>query len=408
MNGKHGDSVAPITSGDRVGELDVLRGFALLGVLIVNFTGWLAPPFLATDAQYEALTASQADSTAAFAIRWLAYDKANTLFAFLFGIGFWIQMQRLEAKRADAIRVYTRRLAILLAIGLLHLLLIWPWDFLHLYALVGFGLLMLRNRSDRFFLVAGLLLAVVARPVIEYAFEVSGISGPAFDRVYADSAILARQGADSFWELNQGLRELVLFDWIASGLIVGWMAYALGRFLLGAYVARKGWIQRSAALLPQFRLCLLICLPLGLLGQFVATGLEFESYKSLSRLNAFEKPLHYVSLIVLLAGYVSMIVVLFRSVARPLVMIFAPVGRMALTNYVAQSFVIAFLSYQALPGPDFAGTVGPFMLLIYAICAFAVQIILSKIWLSYFAFGPLEWCWRALTYGQMPKFRKQP
>ena len=407
MISSNDDSVAPITSNDRVGELDVLRGFALLGVLIVNFTGWLAPPFLVTDAQYVALTASQTDSTAAFAIRWLAYDKANSLFAFLFGIGFWIQMQRLETKRADATRVYTRRLTILLVIGLLHLLLIWPWDFLHLYALAGFALLVLRNRSDRFFLIAGLLLAVVARPVIEYVFEVTGISGPAFDRVYADSAILARQGAGSFVELNRELRELVLFDWFASGLVVGWMAYALGRFMLGAYVARKGWIQRSKELLPQLRLCLLFCLPLGLLGQFLATGIELESFDTLGGLSGFEKPLHYTSLIVLLPGYVSLIILLFHSVARPLVMIFAPVGRMALTNYVAQSFVIAFLSYQALPGPDFAGTVGPSEILMYAFAAFALQIVVSHVWLSYFAFGPLEWCWRALTYGQMPGFRKQ-
>lgn len=407
VNSNSVDSVAPITSRDRVGELDILRGFALLGVLIVNFSGWLAPPFMATEAQYEVLTASSADSTAEFAIRWLAYDKANTLFAFLFGIGFWIQMERLEARGANFKKVYSRRLRTLLAFGLLHLFMLWAWDILHVYAIAGFGLLALRNRSDRFFLISGLSLALLGRPVMEHAFEIAGISGPAFDRVYSDSAIIARQGAETLGELIPEFWRLVFFDWFASGLIIGWLLYALGRFLLGAYVARKGWIQRSSQLLAQYRLCLLVCLPLGLAGQFVAASLELDAYPLLAGLRVIEKPLHYLSLLVLLAGYVSAIVVMFHSVAKPVVMVFAPVGRMALTNYVTQSLVIAYAAYQALPGPAMAGTAGPAQILAYAFGAFAVQTVFSHIWLSSFSFGPLEWCWRALTYRQLPRFRRQ-
>lgn len=93
----------------------------------------------------------------------------------------------------------------------------------------------------------------------------------------------------------------------------------------------------------------------------------------------------------------SGIIVLFHSPARAIVSIFAPVGQMALTNYVLQSLLIAFVSYQSFGGPALAGRAGPASLLTIALLAFSVQIVMSHFRLKRFAFGPLEWCWRALT-----------
>lgn len=362
---------------------------------------------MATEAQYEALTASTVDSIAAFAVRWLAYDKANSLFALLFGIGFWVQMERLEARGADFKRIYTRRLSILLVFGFLHLFLLWPFEILHLYALAGFLLLALRNRSDRFVLVVGLALAIFGRPLLQYFFEVTGVAGPADERAYSDAAILARQAAATLFQTEIGFWRLVVDYYLVSGLIIAWLLYALGRFLLGAYIARKGWIQRSTEFLPQFRLVLFICLPIGLSGQFLSTTLELGDYPQFSGLTALDATIHFVSVLFLLAGYVSAILVLFHSRARPFVMVFAPVGRMALTNYVTQSFVIAYLAYQTFGGPALAGIAGPAELLLLALMIFLAQVAFSHLWLRRFAYGPLEWCWRVLTYGNSPRFLKQ-
>ena len=82
-------------------------------------------------------------------LRWLVADKANTIFAFLFGLGFYLQMQRLQLRGVDFERLYKRRLTVLLFIGFLHLFFVWTWDILHLYALAGFILLPLRRLSNR-------------------------------------------------------------------------------------------------------------------------------------------------------------------------------------------------------------------------------------------------------------------
>lgn len=106
------------------------------------------------------------------------------------------------------------------------------------------------------------------------------------------------------------------------------------------------------------------------------------------------------------AGYVATLILIFHSPAKPLALVFAPVGRMALTNYVTQSFVIGFLAYKAAGGPALAGNAGPALLIGIAFAIYAAQTVFSHFWLNRFAYGPLEWCWRTLTYGEAPKMRR--
>lgn len=405
MIAKTSSGTEPVTSRERVGELDVLRGFALLGVLLVHCYTWPGPPFLTTEMQFEALSSSGADRIAEFLTTWLFYEKANTLFAFLFGVGFWVQMQRMEAKGGNFRSIYVRRLTVLLAFGLVHLFTIWPFDILHLYALAGFALFSLRNVGDRTLLIGGIILALAARPLSDFLFDIWGISGPAFDRAYSDTAILARQNAGSGSEAITAFAKLALTDFFASGMIVGWFFYALGRFMLGAYVARRGWLQRAAELLPRYRFWLLVVLPLGLAGEFVVTALQLETFPALAPFAALETPLHYFSVPMLALGYVCLLVLLFHSRFSVIALLFAPVGRMALTNYVAQSFAIGFVLYKFDPALGLIGTIGPAQLLAVGMAIFAAQILVSHLWLSRFAYGPLEWCWRALTYGARPTMR---
>lgn len=400
-----GSPPAPVGSSERVSELDVLRGFALLGVLLVHCYSWPAPPFLTTEAQFEAVASSWQDQWAGFLTQWLFYDKANTLFAFLFGVGFWVQMERMEARGGNFRAIYLRRLTILLAFGLLHLFTIWPFDILHLYALAGFALFALRKSSGRVLLIGGIILALGARPMFDLLFEAIGVSGPAFDLAYSDAAIMERQNVGSFGELVAVFAWLPAVDFIASGMIVGWFFYALGRFMLGAYVARQGWLQRAAQLLPRYRFWLLVTLPLGLAGEFVAASLEFGSFAVLEPFVAAEGPLHTVSAPLLAVGYVCAIVLLFHSRLSAVVRVFAPVGRMALTNYVMQGVALGFVLYKFDPALGLIGRIGPASLMAIGFVIFAAQILVSHLWLSRFAYGPLEWGWRALTYGGRPPMR---
>src|SRR6187549_3856839 len=129
--------------------MDVLRGVALFGVFLMNMAPFAGTPIMATEQQLLSLSSAAYDFALLDVLRWLVADKANTIFAFLFGLGFYLQMQRLEARGADFDVLYFRRLCVLLVIGAIHTVYIWSWDILHLYALAGFVLLFMRDVSNR-------------------------------------------------------------------------------------------------------------------------------------------------------------------------------------------------------------------------------------------------------------------
>ena len=133
----NGDA-APTSASERVEIMDVLRGVALFGVFLVNLTQFASVNVMSTEPQLLSLPSAPVDLALYDVLGWLFFDKANTIFAFLFGLGFYLQMQRLEARGADFEVVYLRRLCVLLAIGSIHVVFLWAWDILHLYALAGF------------------------------------------------------------------------------------------------------------------------------------------------------------------------------------------------------------------------------------------------------------------------------
>lgn len=247
---------APLTSSEQMGELDVLRGFALLGVLIANFMCWSFGDSTSLLSQTAAFREVSANTIVTAFTYIFVSDKANTLFAFLFGLGFWVQMERLQSRGVQFSRIYLRRLFVLLAFGLINLFLIWPWDILNLYAITGFVLFALRGMSLRAMLGWGLALTLLGKPVLRQVADWLNLSGPAEKMAFGDAAIATRQDAyinGSYFDWVEVIASLVYYDWIASGLILAWVLYALGRFLLGAYEARRGWIQRAGDLLPQIR-----------------------------------------------------------------------------------------------------------------------------------------------------------
>lgn len=142
-------ALAPTAKDDRYLIMDVLRGFALFGVMLVNIYELGGADVLITAQQLAALPSAGLNDAMSFWVKLLVYDKANTLFAFLFGLGFAIQMQRLEARGAAFTPIYLRRIAILLMIGLVHVLFLFAWDILHVYAIAAVILFFCRKLPDR-------------------------------------------------------------------------------------------------------------------------------------------------------------------------------------------------------------------------------------------------------------------
>jgi len=405
MNDK-ATGVAPVTSAERIGEMDVLRGFALLGVLLANLGWWSFTSFTATQEQRDGWMAVAENRNSIMLLNWLVSDKANTLFATLFGIGFWVMMERLKAKGGDFNRIYLRRLTILALAGFAHFYLFWPWDILHMYALTGFVLFALRGLSMRAMLWIGLPLAIFARPAVEYWRKVSGLEEMGHDMVFSPAATEARQQVilnGDYWSWVQEYARVAYYDYWATYLFVAWWLYVLGRFLIGAWIARQGWLSRTSELLPQIRKIFYISFPIGLALEALATGVEFDMV-GLS--GPWTKFIHFFGVPMLDIGYATGLILLFHSKSWSFFpKMFAPVGRMALTNYITQSFLYFYLVTGVGPGLGMAGKISPPNIMLICFAFFAAQIVFSHWWLARYRFGPLEWCWRALTYGEKPRMR---
>ncbi len=404
-------SATPVAPGERVELMDVLRGVALFGVFLMNFTVFARAGVMSTEEQLLSLPTAPLDHALAQVLAWLAMDKANTLFAFLFGLGFYLQMQRLEARGVDFVPLYFRRMTVLLIFGVLHLVFVWTWDILHLYALAGFILVAFRDLSNRALIFGGILCATLTRTAV-MAFEEftpaatwAGAPGP-----YSDAAVLERQQlsqAGDYFGIVGNFLDWAVVDYLLSGMILGWLCYVIGRFFIGVWVGRHEWITRAGDFLPGWRRVLRWTLPAGLIIEGVAVLVaESPLLPGYDHREFYGDALHLASVPVLAAGYVAAVVVGFHSVlGRRLLRPFAWAGRMALTNYICQSFVMGFVLFGVGPGLALAGRIGTAAITGIVIVVFAAQILGSRLWLARFQYGPLEWLWRALTYGTWPALR---
>jgi uncharacterized protein len=400
-------AAAPARQADRITVLDVLRGVALLGVFLGNFPGLAGLNIFAPYSELNALPSAPLDRVTWEIIDAFVTDKANTIFAFLFGLGFAIQLERLEARGADFQLIYARRLAILLLVGVAHLVFVFTWDILHIYALCGFALLAMRRASDRALVVWGVILALFGRVVVEVpmtltnAYELVGTNAMYTDMVAAQRAALSHAG-DHLGLVGASV-EYYWKDSVLGGVLLGWGLYVLGRFLIGAWVGRKRWLHDTGAHIAGFRMLALICTPAGLIAE-LASSAPLPGPASV----VFSELAHMLATPLMAIGYVCLIVLLFHSrIGRIVLTPFSWTGRMALTNYIMQSFVIQFVLLGVGPGLGLAGQVGVAATTAMTFAVFAVQMLISWAWLHVFEYGPLEWLWRGANYGAAPMLMRR-
>lgn len=401
----------PVAEGQRVRELDVLRGVALFGVLLMNFVGFAGEHVMATGAQLAALPTAAVDSAVYFGANWLVGDKANTMFATLFGLGFYLQMKRGEG-RPGFERRYARRLFWLLLFGWANALFLWIWDILNLYALAGFFLLAMRRWRTRTLVIFGVIAALYSDRLQSWINESVHVFKDT-SALYGDAAVLERQRLaveGDYPSIVAGFAQWTFAEWIAGGILVGWLVYALGRFALGAAIGRSGILDDVRGHLPVLRRIAWTAIPLGLVAALVARLLHdghWDPFGNEDFSSNLGGTLRSPAALLLTAGYAAGIVVAYhRPLGRKIFAIFAPVGQMALTNYLAQGFIYAFILFGVGPGLGLAGRIGTTAILGICILFFAFQMVASRLWLTYFRFGPMEWLWRALTYGERPAFRR--
>ena len=297
---------------------------------------------------------------------------------------------------------------VLVGIGFVHAFLIWAGDILLLYALLGFSLPWFARRSDRSLLrwTAGLL----ATPTLLYivglaawmAFGPPGSaeavpSGPAEDIPPEILARINAVGTGGFADALIGNLIFLVGRWIDLFVTVRFPK-VLGMFVLGLWVVRQGIAADPAAHRPLLRKCRALGLGLGLpLNLAGAWALSVWPYLPPSPGALLGVACQAVGIPLLALGYASTIALAVADGRRTLTH-FAPVGRMALTNYLTHSIVCVTLSYGF--GLGLWGRIGATQAWGIAVLIVLLQIPVSRWWLSSHRYGPMEWVWRRLTYGQ--------
>ncbi|TSC25129.1 DUF418 domain-containing protein [Corallococcus sp. Z5C101001] len=411
-------SAGPIEHSERVHLLDALRGFALVGVFISNSLSWFNGRLFLPREEALALAASPLELTVNSLFGLLIDQKFITLFTFLFGLGFALQMTRAEARGASIVPVYRRRLAVLLGLGLVHMFALWVGDILSTYALVGFMLLAFRTRSDRTVLVWAAVLLFVVPPAFTVlqrvgtepwdGREATERAQKAAREVEAArrAAFLAGLSSDSV-VTSQQANARYAWDGIPNPNRPLLLSIVLGRFLLGLWAGRRRLLQDVEQHRPFLRKMAAWGLGVGgVIGVIVLVlNLLYRGVSSPPGWLAWMRLPKDVGYLFMGAGYAATFALLFQKERwRKVLGVFAPAGRMALTLYLMQSLVSVCL-YDGW-GLGLVGRTPPSLTVLLCLGVLVAQVLFSHWWLARFRFGPVEWLWRSLTYGRVQSLRE--
>ncbi len=427
---------APVAETERVHAMDVIRGVALLGILIVNmdFFGSCFSSLFGGGGVEEIPVA---DRLSWWAVQTLFEGKFISIFSFLFGAGI-----ALQAMRSDRIRSTTattvmllRRLAFLALVGFLHGTLVWYGDILFAYATMGWVLIPLRFLQTRAIGVLAFMLFLLAMgcaaslnapaapppadqasPVVERRTEPPEIpDGP------TSLALLRSMGEATRWNVlderwapfeRAAYRHgpwsvATLFralQWSQTVPLVylSWGAHLLGMFFLGTAVARAGLLRPAYAMLH--RRVALVAVPLGILCSAVIPTLLVRGAGRGDPMVAGFASVHELGMTLLAIGYVGALTGLAHAGPRWLVAFLGRAGRVAFTIYLSMSVLMTCLFYWW--GFGFFDTIGETNRVAIAVVTWLCLASLAQIWLRSFTMGPLEWIWRSVTYLECPAIRR--
>lgn len=368
----------PVAETARITHLDMLRGVAVLGILLMNAVSYGLP-----SAAYFNLSAEGTETWLDWTIGVLGEifidQKFMGIFSILFGAGIVLFADRAAAKGRRAGWLSLWRNLLLLGIGALHMLL-WDGDVLMIYAVAAPILILARNAPPKALLAAGAALVLII-PLVAAAAQAS---------VDADGRQLGElwlSGGDS----SEGVGLYVIFDFFAR---------AVGMMLIGVALFRLGVL--SGAKPPQFyrRMALFglgVGLPLAALGVAIAAVYDFDP-----KIALLAGIPNTVGTIPAALGIIALVILWNMRRERRIHRALQATGRMALTNYLSQTIIGVIVLRVLLGDVDLTRTA----ILGFVLAVWALQLVWSPAWLRYFRFGPFEWLWRVATYRRMQPLRR--
>lgn len=410
----------PVPSEDRLHHVDTLRGVALLGVLVMNLHEWFRGPM-----QQHFLDPHHWpgwwNTLTNVLLSALVSGKAMTTFAMLFAVGLCIQSERVLARGGSFKPYALRRLGILFLFGVLHILLVWNGDILHNYGMVGLLALPFLHRKPKtiyiwLFTILGLGLVGILVFSVIMALNPTAPWGPASPNRTARLQSLIQEmlqirgngswTQEFFFRLREWNR---MFGWRGE---LGITMDIFIKFLVGLAVWKSGILRDPSAHLPRLRRFFAWAAPTAVVMVIAATLPRTYASATAAAWPVFRwfLPLVGISqifgvILMALAWGAGALLLLQKPAVRRALGGFTVMGRMALTNYLTQSVVMTFLFFGW--GLKLYGKVGPFVGFAMACTFFALQVAFSRWWLARHPFGPMEWVWRACTYGRLPG-RREP
>lgn len=394
----------PTTAKKRIDLLDVYRGFALLGIFVVNIV-IMNSTFLNQD-EFAKQWTSLIDQFSNRTLQLFFYTKFFPIFSLLFGLGISMQALKLAEKNSLSFSFFARRMLILFIIGALHILFLWSGDVLNLYAILGLLTTLLIRKSNKLILTISAIFLCFPfyDQLFGYLFKFLNFRPEIYLSDYTGATVnhIIKQGT-----YMEGITLRVLEYLSNIPMLFGFLApLAMAMFLLGLYLGKNKIYETFNSYIEQIKKPILLLAVMTniyrVLFLFVLTKLEI--YHSEVVRTVLVK-LMVVSDVMMGIFYLWLIGWLWyntkwRTILSPL----KYAGRMALTNYIMQSF-IGLLLFSSI-GLALYETLSPSQTLWTAIVVFIFQVIFSKAWLTYFKFGPLEWLWRCLTYQKILPIKK--
>jgi uncharacterized protein len=401
----------PVAEKERIVSIDVLRGFALLGILPMNIQY-----FSMISAAYWNPTAYGDLHGANFWV-WLlshvlADEKFMTIFSMLFGAGILLMTSRVEAAGKPSAALHYRRMGWLILFGLAHAYLLWSGDILVAYGLCGLLVYLCRRFRPRTLLVLGVLAIAVASASMT-AYGLWSQHWPpaelqaAREQLWMPTLAMAAKEIAAYrgnWMAQMSFRvpdslqmETTFFVAFIFWRVTGLMLIGMALFKLGVFSAKRP----SSLYWTMIAVGLLIGIPVTLYGTYrdFASGWDFL-YSFF-----YGMQFNYCASLLVSLGWVGTIMLAAKTPTLfPPTRRLAAVGRMAFTNYIMHTVVCTTIFYGH--GAGLMGQVSRVWQLAIVLVIWAFELVVSPIWWRYFLFGPLEWLWRSLTYLQSEPLRR--
>jgi len=402
----------PTAPSERIIALDALRGFAVLGILIMNVQS------------YSMIEAAYINPTAYGDLtginRWvsvlshlLADGKFMAIFSILFGAGVVLMTGKVEAKGRSAVGLHYRRTLWLIVIGMIHAYLLWYGDILTAYGVCALLVFLFRKVSPKWLLVIGLISVSVASLLyLSFGFSLPYWPAESYQNVlqaWQPGAEKVSQEISSYqgsWleQMSHRVPAALMFQTFLFMIWVGWRAGGL--MLVGMALFKWGLLTAQRSKRFYSRLTAIGFLP-GFPLVIYGMARNYQANWSFDYSMFIGNQFNYWGSILIALGYIGVIMLICKSIhLSKLTGRFAAVGRMALTNYLMQTIICTTIFYGH--GLGFFGRIerGGQILIVFIV--WILQLWLSPIWLRYFRFGPAEWVWRSLTYLRLQPVRQKP